>query len=106
MPEETKYLITFLQWNCDGLATKVNELEELVQRKSVDIVLMQETKLDLEDVIPRLKCFDCLQKETGREVARLSDAAVALRFTSGKVCTWKPLSRIEHQLNFKPSKSR
>ncbi len=43
MPEETKNIITFLQWNCEGLATKVNELEELVQRQSVDIALLQET---------------------------------------------------------------
>ncbi len=45
LPERTKNFITFLQWNFDGLATKVNALEQLVQRNSVDIVLLQETKL-------------------------------------------------------------
>ncbi len=63
MPEGTKNLITFLQWNCDGLATKANELEKLVQRKSVDIVLLQETKLGRDDVTPRLKGFDCLRRD-------------------------------------------
>ncbi len=36
MPKKTKSIIFFLQWNYDSLVTKVNELEELVQRKSVD----------------------------------------------------------------------
>ena len=37
--------LRILQWNADGLATKMIELEDMMQRQRIDLVNVQETKL-------------------------------------------------------------
>jgi ribonuclease HI len=41
--------IRILQWNCDSLAPKVEELEKLLSEKRIDVAVLQETKLRAED---------------------------------------------------------
>lgn len=55
-----------LQWNCDCLSTKADELAMLAKRYDVDLILLQETKLGEEDPTPDSTACD----ETGREAVR------------------------------------
>ena len=52
-----KRLITILQWNADGLSTKIPELNARLQQEEVDIVTIQETKLDPRKSTPRLQGY-------------------------------------------------
>ena len=52
-----KKTLTILQWNADGLATKIPELNARLQQEEVDIVTIQETKLDPRKKTPRLQGF-------------------------------------------------
>ena len=52
-----KRLITILQWNADGLWTKIPELNARLQQEEVDIVTIQETKLALRKRTRRLQGY-------------------------------------------------
>jgi hypothetical protein len=54
--------LTLLQWNCDYLATKVDELQELADREGADVLVIQETKLGMRDQTPRLKGYNQVRK--------------------------------------------
>lgn len=51
LPLLTQKGFTILQWNCDSLGTKIAEVAEFTKSHKVDILLIQESKLRLEDVI-------------------------------------------------------
>ena len=52
-----------MRWNCDYLATKIPELRVVIKKYAVDIILLQETKLGLEDPTPLLKSFDVIRTD-------------------------------------------
>ena len=72
MPEQNKHRLTILQWNCDCLTTKVVELSELTDRYGIDIIALQETKLDRDDPIPVHSGFDAVRKDRPGSVARFA----------------------------------
>ena len=55
--------LKLLQWNCDGLATKKDELEELMQRRGVHVALIQETKLGGKDRTPNIRGYTVIRKD-------------------------------------------
>ena len=58
--------LKILQWNCDGLMTKKDELEELLHREGVQVALLQETKLGQRDDSPRLRGYSAIRKDRSR----------------------------------------
>ncbi len=50
-------MLRLLQWNADGLATKQHELSHRLNDDSIDICLIQETKLLPEDTTPLFPGF-------------------------------------------------
>ena len=66
MPIKTGWRLSelkILQWNCDGLMTKKDELEELLHREGVQVALLQETKLSQRDDTPRLRGYSAIRKD-------------------------------------------
>ena len=55
--------LKLMQWNCDGLATKRDELEEVLKREKVQVVMLQETKLGQRDDTPRLDGYTAIRKD-------------------------------------------
>ena len=45
----TRRELIVMQWNCDNLATKTNELKDVLRREKVDVMAVQETKLGEKD---------------------------------------------------------
>ena len=62
-PRNTLKKLTVMQWNCDYLATKIPELRVVIKKYAVDIILLQETKLDLEDPTLLLEGFDAIRTD-------------------------------------------
>ena len=62
-PRNTLKRLTVMQWNCDYLATKLPELPVVIKKYAVDIILLQETKLGLEDPTPLLEGFDAIKTD-------------------------------------------
>ena len=60
-PRNTLKRLTVMQWNCDYLTTKIPELRVVI--KKYDIILLQETKLGLEDPTPLLEGFDAIRTD-------------------------------------------
>ncbi len=82
MPTQRADHINILQWNCDGLATKANELKQLIQRRAVDVVLIQETKLGRDDTTPCLPGFNYLRRDrpgSGANLRRGGGLAIYIR---------------------------
>jgi hypothetical protein len=55
--------LSILQWNCDGLATKKDELQELLSREGVDVLLLQETKLGERDSTPAILGYSAVRRD-------------------------------------------
>ena len=55
--------LKIMQWNCDGLSTKRDELEELLRREGIQVVLLQETKLGQKDETPRIRGYTATRKD-------------------------------------------
>ena len=55
--------IKIIQWNCDFLMTKLDELQELAHREEADVVVVQETKLGVNDPTPTLKGYSSIRKD-------------------------------------------
>ena len=62
-PRNTLRKPTVMQWKCDYLATKIPELRVIIKKYAVDIILLQETKLGLEDPTPLLEGFDAIRTD-------------------------------------------
>ena len=54
--------LRILQWNADGLTGKKAELEVL-QRRAVDVAVIQETKLGKKSVTPTIKGYTAVRKD-------------------------------------------
>uniref|UniRef100_A0A1I8HE60 Reverse transcriptase domain-containing protein n=1 Tax=Macrostomum lignano TaxID=282301 RepID=A0A1I8HE60_9PLAT len=61
--KKTIRVSTVLQWNADGIRNKMGELEELVQRLKVDVVMIQESKLDSVSRTPKIPGFTTVRKD-------------------------------------------
>ena len=59
-PRNTLRKLTPMQWSCDYLATKISELRVVIKKYALDIILLQETKLGLEDPTPLLEGFNAI----------------------------------------------
>ena len=52
-----------LQWNADGINTKVAELNKLVTELDIDVVLIQETKLTSRSKTPKIHGFTAVRQD-------------------------------------------
>ncbi len=52
----SKHMLRILQWNADGLSTKVQELRDRLAAQSINVCLIQETKLAEKDASPPFSC--------------------------------------------------
>ena len=52
-----------LQWNADGINTKIAELNRLVVELSVDVVLIQESKLTSRSKTPKIHGFTAVRQD-------------------------------------------
>ena len=52
-----------MQWNCDRLRTKRDELEKLLRREVIQVVMLQETKLGQKDEAPRIRGYTAARKD-------------------------------------------
>ena len=57
----TKDNILIMQWNCDSLLKKVKELKDRLHERSVDICLIQETKLSSNMSSPRIDGYTAIR---------------------------------------------
>ena len=64
--------LKLLQWNCNGLVTKKDELEELMQRRGVHVALIQETKLGGKDRTPNIRGPSLIVRQMSYEIIRPS----------------------------------
>ena len=66
--------LRILQWNADGVSTKVSELESFLASHRVDVCILQESKLLAGDRTPSLADFTVLRRDreqrTGGSVSR------------------------------------
>ena len=60
---ETRKGMIVMQWNCDYLATKIDELKDVLKREKVDVLAVQETKLGEKDKTPRLAGYSPIRKD-------------------------------------------
>ena len=56
-------VLRILQWNADGLLGKKAELEEFLERKKVDVAVIQETKWDGKTATPVIRGFTAVRKD-------------------------------------------
>ena len=55
--------VRLLQWNCDWMATKRDELQELLKKQKIDIATIQETKLLPGDRTPHLEGHNVARRD-------------------------------------------
>ncbi len=55
--------LRILQWNADGLSTKVHELRQRLQLEKIDICLNQETKLISKDTTPAFPDLSTIRQD-------------------------------------------
>ena len=55
--------LTILQWNCDFLATKMDELRQLAEREGADVMMIQETKLGAKDRTPEIPGYTSIRRD-------------------------------------------
>ena len=58
-----RYCLSILQWNANGIKTKMAELEEKVRRMEIDIIMIQESKLRSLDKDPRIAGYSTVRKD-------------------------------------------
>ena len=55
--------LRILQWNADGVNTKMGELEWYMKQKEIDVVAIQEMKLMKTSRNPKIAGFTCVRKD-------------------------------------------
>ena len=55
--------LSILQWNANGIKTNMVELEEMVRRLEIDIIMIQESKLRSLDKDPRISGYSTIRKD-------------------------------------------
>ena len=59
----SKPVLNILQWNCDTLRSKVEELKIFLREKKVDIFVLQETKLIPKDETPKIHGYTLIRQD-------------------------------------------
>ena len=59
----SKPVLSILQWNCDSLRSKAEELKIFLQDKKVDIFVLQETKLIPADKTPKFPGYTVIRQD-------------------------------------------
>ena len=59
---ERRFGLRMMQWNCDGIATKKDELAELMKREKIHLAMIQETKLGNKDATPNIRGYTAYRK--------------------------------------------
>ena len=77
-----------LQWNCDYLATKIDELESLVGREKVDVLMIQETKLGVADRTPNLLNFTAVRRDSKGSGAYQSRGGGLIMYIRNDLSFW------------------
>ena len=57
--------LRILQWNADGVGTKIPELERCVVEYDIDVVVLQESKLMEKNSTPQLSGFTAVRRDRG-----------------------------------------
>ena len=77
---ESRRGLRLLQWNCDWLGTKFEELRELMQEDKVDVAIVQETKMLPSDREPHLDGYKLARRDRrGAVRERGGDLAFVVR---------------------------
>ena len=84
--------VRLLQWNCDGLVTKRDKLQELLRKQRIDVACIQETKLLLGDRTPYLEGYNMVRRDRPG-VVREREGGLAFIVRKG-VGYW--ISKIDH----------
>lgn len=50
-----------MQWNCDGIMTKITELRKMLQTNNIDICCIQETKLNNSQPTPKIVGYETVR---------------------------------------------
>ena len=69
--------IVILQWNANGLKTKMVELEDRAGRLECDVIMIQESKLRSQDTDPKIPGYSTVRKD--REVGRGGDLVTFIK---------------------------
>ena len=59
----SKPVLNILQWNCDTLRSKAEELKIFLREKKVDIFVLQETKLIPKDQTPKIHGYTLIRQD-------------------------------------------
>ena len=57
--------ITIMQWNCNGLQNKIQELENFLPTSKIDIADIQETKLTSKSKAPKVPDYTTIRQDRG-----------------------------------------
>lgn len=72
--------IKILTWNCQGIKYKTNELEILVNELDIDIVMIQETKINKQNP-PSINNYQSINKSNGNHHGLLTYIKRGINFT-------------------------
>ena len=77
--------LKIIQWNCDWMATKVDELAGLVREEKPDVVVLQETKLREGDPTPHIEGYVVTRsdRKTRRPLATARGGGLAVVMREG-----------------------
>ena len=82
--------LRIIQWNCDWMATKVDELAGLVREEKPDVVVLQETKLREGDPTPHIEgcVVTRFDRKTRRPLATARGGGLAVMMREG-IAGWR-----------------
>lgn len=75
-----------LTWNANSLITKHNELEVLANEEKIDIILVQESKLNKRSP-PKISGYSAVNKPNGRHYGLISYISHKINYTELDVRT-------------------
>ena len=77
--------LKIIHWNCDWMATKVDELAGLVREEKPDVVILQETKLREGDPTPHIEGYVVTRfdRKTRRSLAAARGGGLAVMMREG-----------------------
>ena len=81
--------LKILQWNCDGLMTKKDELKELLHREGVQVALLEETKLGQRDDTPRLRGYSAIRMDRSGSRTTGPRAGVLCTYVQEGLAYWE-----------------
>ncbi len=61
--QDNEYDLNILQWNCNGISSKLTELSDFIHQNDIKIAVLQETKLGKKSTNPNLPNFTLIRKD-------------------------------------------